>query len=779
MTAIFIIILISYKKDKAFRPILVILVFFLSIAYFSFRSGEDLGGNHLIHYVDDEIHTIEGVVVRPVTLKEWDKKDFVLSVKTVSVDGHPMAAHGKLLLRTKNITEKIGYGDLVSFKGKLRLPTNFNNPGAFDYVGYLKAKGIHVTSNIYKNKRLLSVKRGYEKGVFYYLQKVRERANDFIYEKGLSNNKRVVSALLFGGTRQINAYVHKLFISTGTSHILAISGLHMGVISIFFYYTTLFFLKRSERFALEHNIIKLSYLITLIFLIIYSLLVGMRVSSVRAVIMIGVYILSVLFDRAQNTLRTMFVAAFIILFVYPSSLYDVSFLLSFSAVFAILYFYPKLNLKIDKYFEAKSDQYFKKRTSAMSIVKSSVLVFTLSVVINIIVLPIILYNFNYVSLLAPLLNAIVIPIYSILVIPVNFLVLLFSFILPSLGEALLHINEYIIYLTILLLKFLDRHLNVPLYTATPAALEMIFYYGLVFSIFNIRGKRFKVSAVIFASLLVMAGAYYKLKPFSEKNLTVDFIDVSQGESMLITFPNGENMLIDGGGFYKTSRFDAGKDVVAKFLWKQKITKLNYIVSTHPHPDHMNGLFFVASRFSPDRIFVGKYDYISKMNDRFIKRFSDNIEYVGEENSELKVGESIVRFFNYDYKGPLKSNTDVNRSSLVVMLEHQKKRILFTSDIDFKIEEELIKKGVDLKCDILKVGHHGSKTSSSKRFIDAASPEYAVISVGKYNFFHLPSDTALNILKEKGIKIYRTDEAGMVSVVIDNKNITIKPFINKI
>ncbi len=756
-----------FRDKRFFKVIFTITIFLASFVYLQARS--DLGKQYTVgDYASDKNLLIEGIISSPVKRDDRGGVKFELSKCVVTRAGVKFVTTGNIQVIARKISHALEYGDLIEFQARLRIPTNSKNPGAFDYISYLKRRGIYALASIYKDDKIVSLTKSHKTGMMYYVNRLRKRTNDFIYSRGKSINKYIISALLFGNSRQINKSAHDLFVKTGTSHILAISGLHMGVISLFIYYLSIFFLKRGEKFTLKHNIIKIAYSITFFSLIFYSLLVGMRVSSIRAVIMIGVYILALLFDRAQNTLRTMFVAAFFILLAFPGSLRDVSFLLSFTAVFAILYFYPKIGSRIDSYFELSSSNYFRKRSLLQSVLKSIIVVFVLSCVINLLILPIIMYNFNYVTLTSPLINAITIPIYSLFVIPMNFVIFFFSLFYPAVGEFFLHLNEDVIRWTYYTLKFLNEHINYSFYTVTPTPLEIALYFLLVYSIFKARERTFRISAVICALLLLASGYYYNVKPYSDKNiLTVDFIDVGQGESSLITFPNGKRMLIDGGGSRWKSRFDVGRDVVAKYLWKRRINKVDYILSTHPHPDHINGLFFIAENFSPEKIFIGKYDYDKKIYKNFLRKNSEKIEYLGSMNSKLEIGGAKITILKYDQSGVRSRSIDVNRSSIIVIVEQSGKKILFTGDTDSVIEARLIAKGEELDCDVLKVAHHGSRTSTSDGFLEVASPKYAVISVGENNYFHLPAEETVARLVENGVKIYRTDRDGLITLKVSD------------
>lgn len=252
----------------------------------------------------------------------------------------------------------------------------------------------------------------------------------------------------------------------------------------------------------------------------------------------------------------------------------------------------------------------------------------------------------------------------------------------------------------------------------------------------------------------------------EKTITGDtvnviYIDVGQGDSTFITFPDGENMLIDGGS-------DNG--LAYDFLKKENVDSIDYLVATHPHEDHIGGLATICENIKADKVYLPDISASTKIYNRFLKALDKgncdvNVAKMGvviKENDNLKV----------EILSPVEDKYDnLNNYSAVLKITYKDVSFLFTGDLEADAEELLDFSKVD--SDVFKVGHHGSKTSSSQVFIEAVSPSYSVISVGENNNYGHPSDKVLNRLYNAGSKIYRTDECGDITVITDGKAINVK------
>lgn len=245
------------------------------------------------------------------------------------------------------------------------------------------------------------------------------------------------------------------------------------------------------------------------------------------------------------------------------------------------------------------------------------------------------------------------------------------------------------------------------------------------------------------------------------NLVIDFIDVGQGDSILIR--QGQNaMLIDGG----TSEC---RDELLNFLEEEKIKKFDYIIGTHTHEDHIGSLDDVVNEYDFDKIIFPKCTSTTET-------FENLVNAVNNKNKKFttpKVGEKYeLGEASFEILAPNDDNySSANNYSIVIKLTFGENSFLFTGDAETLSENEMLEKGLNVKADVIKIGHHGSTTSSSKKFLDAVSAKYAVISVGKDNIYKLPTKTTMDKLKELELPVYRTDEQGTIECVSDGKNIT--------
>ena len=246
------------------------------------------------------------------------------------------------------------------------------------------------------------------------------------------------------------------------------------------------------------------------------------------------------------------------------------------------------------------------------------------------------------------------------------------------------------------------------------------------------------------------------------NFEVHFIDVGQADSALIEC-DGETMMIDGGNV-------ADSNVVAAYLKKEDVTELNYVVCSHAHEDHVGGLSGALSVTKADNIYAPKTETNTKAYKNFKKKAEEQNVEIKHPNvgDEIQLGSSTVEFL-----GPVDENgKDLNSTSIVLKITYGNTSFLFTGDSESDEEEEILNSGADLKSTVLKVGHHGSRTSTSYPFLREVMPQYAVISVEKGNSYGHPNEETLSKLSDAGVEVYRTDESGDIVMTSDGNSISI-------
>ena len=248
---------------------------------------------------------------------------------------------------------------------------------------------------------------------------------------------------------------------------------------------------------------------------------------------------------------------------------------------------------------------------------------------------------------------------------------------------------------------------------------------------------------------------------TDGNLYLHFIDVGQADCIYIT--DGSNsMLIDAG------KNDTA-DMVINYLKEQNVNTLDYIIATHPHEDHIGGMDEVLNNFKVNKILMPNKVTTTKTFEKLLIAIKKN----GCEKITPSVGQTYnLGNANFTVIAPNSDNyEEINNYSIVIKLKYGNNSFLFTGDAETLSENEILNKGTDIKCDLIKIGHHGSSTSTALKFLTAIDPKYAVISVGKNNKYNLPKKTVMDKLKRLGVTVYRTDESGTIIAISDGNNIT--------
>ena len=371
-------------------------------------------------------------------------------------------------------------------------------------------------------------------------------------------------------------------------------------------------------------------------------------------------------------------------------------------------------------------------------------------------------------------NLIIIPLLGFIILPAGMLALMVLIISPHAAALILKIGAAGIHLMMSILEYLAGLPWVSFWSVTPEPYEILLFYCLLYSIVYIKKwKWIRYALSLFLLLLALDISYWIYETRSNENLRVTFIDVGQGNAALVQFPGKKRMLIDGGGF-RGGTFDTGKNVIAPFFFRKKILHIDYIVLTHPHPDHLNGLRFIASEFNPSWFW---YNGDHSENDEFKELMhiieSGDVDILSPDDLAKGMtisGVKVEVLYPSGNTGLLSVDMDDNRAvnnrSLVIKMIFKGKSVLFPGDIEEETETRLVREfGGDLKSDVMLIPHHGSKYSSTSAFLKMVRPEISVNSSRKGNRFGFPNPETIERLNSAGTRIFRIDQEGAVRVEI--------------
>ena len=731
--------IISFVKQwNTTTALLFLIIFLIGILNYNLNSNP-IGANHIVNFIEDKKLTIICTVLDKEYYLNQEKISLKVKVSQIEREDYSIKTQGLILVNTYLGNCPYEYGDVLKIKGKLERPIKQKNFGEFDYESYLAREKIFTYLNIWQERDILKIGENDLNLLVSFSLSARNKIKEITEQTLPPPYNYLLIGMLLGEKSFILPHLKEVFTEAGVMHILAVSGLHVGIIAMALL-ALLSMLKLPK---------KLKLFTLILILIMYASITGFRPSVLRATIMFILLIGGKLINRSRNLNISLFFAAFLILLLNPLILYDAGFLLSFIVTFFIINLSPILQGLFSK---------------IVVWIKNPLAVSTAAWVG---IFPLSAYFFSKVSIISIISNIFIIPLTGIAVI-LGFITFFIGLMSISLAGLFSNLNYLVLNLITLISKSFSSLPFAFIYVAQPSVTVIILYYLTVFFIIEIFYKKTlspkikKKATLIVLSvtlLIIIVQVFYPAG-----NLKVNFINVGEGDCILIEAPNKINILIDGGGTPQ-SDFDVGSKIVVPYLRRKGINEIDLLILTHPHLDHLEGLLPVLKEFKVGMVLdSGLICDISAY-----KEFISLIQKKGIPYHKAKAGDNFIFSNNLEifllnplYDSYFYDESDFNNASIVVKLFYKNADFLFTGDIEGAAEKKLLIWQNILQSDVLKVGHHGSSTSTNLEFLDKVDPGIAVITVGKNNFGH-PSQKIIERLEDKNIQIYRTDEDGTIII----------------
>ncbi|UCE20295.1 MAG: DNA internalization-related competence protein ComEC/Rec2 [Gemmatimonadota bacterium] len=754
-------IFLTKKSVGKWNPALyIVLVITVSSLHYELRTS-DFSPRHVSNFLRKATST--GIVGQIASLPECDEErtTFTLSVKGIATAHEWRRAEGKVRVTMGERTDRFSYGDVIRFDARLEEPDGLRNPGGFDYKAYLNRRSIYglIFLRGVNNVEIIE-RRGGTPFLSALIWPIRKSMRRTIERNLTGPPEALLKGILLGERRNIPESIEEIFRDSGVIHVLAVSGLHVGLVVFIF-----FNLFRVFRLSFNWAVV-----CTLGILFLYIFVTGSRAPVVRASLMAAVVLTGLILEKNVDLLNTLAFAGLFILLFSPQALFDPGFQLSFAAVLSIVYAYPRLKEWLPLFLR-RQHTWWRRWLLGGSLVSLSA---------QMGIAPIVAYYFYRVPVVSVLANVIVVP-WVGLILSLGFAASLFGPFSSDIG-LLFNASNWLaltglIHTVTFFASLPFSTLSVP-QPSLPVVLGCYCVTGLLVNVKRIG----RAGHWLIITLLVAANCWiwtYAVRG-NQNELVVTFFDVGQGDAIFLRTPQGKTLLIDGGR--RSRYYDCGKRVLEPYLRQSGIRRVDGVLLTHPHSDHLGGLLAVLENFHVGQVMDSGLQHGSTLYEEYVTL----IEERGIPRRIMRAGDRIDEF--HPLRIMILHPTDsfvspdgwapygLNNGSITARLDYGRVSFLFLGDVEAEADRALLKRKGFLKATVVKVPHQGSITGSSRRLVEAIQPCVAVISVSEGNRFGHPADAVVRRYEQCGARIYRTDEDGAIIIRTNGERTSIRTMI---
>lgn len=754
------IIIKAYEDMGAF-----VVIFFTLIMGFMLMSNEITTRNHIYDLKENTV-IVQGKIYK-IENTAFGKNIYLKGVEVEN--GEKNVSVKRIFVNTEKIPN-VKIGNIIKVRGKLRQFEEAANKGNFDSRKYYLSLGFYGKIEAGTIEVINSDYSGIRQGLYELRMEIIERLEKLCSDnKGIfsiiNNKNGIIGAIILGDKTDLDSDIKELYSVSGIAHILAISGLHISFIGMAIYRL----LRRRFRFLF-------SAAVSIPVVLSFGIMSGFGISTIRAIIMFILKIIGEVLGRKYDAITAISLAGLVLLVQNPFVVCNSGFQMSFGAIIAIVLILPIVEEILN------TDNKIIKVLSAN---------FTISLVMN----PILAWNYYELPTFSFLLNIVVVPLMSVVI--VSSIVGIFcSCIMFGFGKVVIFPGCGILELYTFLCNIINKSSVASIVVGQPKVTIIIVYYAILlvvlFGLKNIRTKYTRAEkerniikketglvlekkakkerrikgqnvklrlACIVGFLLLNCLIYY----ISNPGFYITFINVGQGDGILIHGDNGTKVMVDGGS---TSEKQVAKNCIVPYLKAEGIGTIDYSIITHTDKDHISGILEILENNNSNRIRIKnlvmpdinmKDDTYNELIEK-AKLKKINVLYI-KKGDTLSLGKTKIKCI---YPETTTTASDKNDYCTVLSVKNKTSKILLTGDISKEIEEK-IKDDIEENYTVLKVAHHGSNYSSSEKFLKKVNPKYSIISVGKNNSYGHPGNETMERLRKQGGVIYRTDEKGGITI----------------